>query len=155
TRAGAPPPVPRAFRRAPIWAVGAYRNEARQFDWMGRLLPSGTIGRVRIDAFAGATAILAAVRALGSPRAFRRCLRIVRRYDRRHDFLVSCRVASTLAYYPRFRFLLAACPPRDTLVSTDSNPYGIGLAFAGKSIGVPAIYVPHGHIPDGPPRLHF
>jgi hypothetical protein len=146
---------PRA--NAPVWAVAAYRNERRQFDWIGSLLPAGRIAALRIDSLTllrgGAAA--AFVRMLLHPRDAIRVLRIIGRINKRSDFLVACRAASLLGYAVRIAGDFSRRRPRAVLVSTDSNPYGLALAFAAKRKGIPSIYVTHGHIPAGPPRLHF
>jgi len=81
--------------------------------------------------------------------------REVRRATRRGNFLVACRMASTVGFYLRFRRDLEGSGARAVLVSSDSNPYAMGLAFAASSLGLRTIYITHGHLPEGPPRLLF
>ena len=142
---------------APIWSAAAYRNERRQFAWLDTLLKPGSRADVDIStrALASVDALRALAAAVTHPDDLRRSFRIIQRIDQDGDFLVSCRVASALGYFVRFSMELEQRQPKAVLVSTDSNPYGLGLAFAAKQRGLPAFYIPHGHIPDGPPRLHF
>lgn len=148
--AAAPPP-----RWAPILTAAAYRNEQRQFDHVARLLGAGALGRVdlRARAMASRQAWRALLSAVTHPRDVRRAFRIVARANRRADFLVACRVASTLGYYLRFASLVPASGARAVLVSSDCNPYALGLAAAARRRGLKTLYVTHGHIPDGPPPL--
>jgi len=142
---------------APVLAVNAYRNEERQLDWLTGLLGEGAIDRIALDPTAALSreglAALAAL--LAHPGDLRRALRVIHRFNAEGNFLVSCRVASTLGYYLRLKPLLAAHPARVTLVSSDTNPYAMGLSYAARALGRPTIYVTHGHIPDGPPPLDF
>ena len=142
---------------APVLAVNAYRNEERQLDWLAGLLGEGAIDRVQLDARAALSreGLAALADLLAHPGDVRRALRVIHRFNAEGNFLVSCRVASTLGYYLRLKPLLAAHPARATLVSSDTNPYAMGLSYAARDLGRPTIYVTHGHIPDGPPPLDF
>lgn len=142
---------------APLLAVNAYNNERRQLDWIEGLLGPGVMERVGLDAKAalsreGAAALLALA---AHPGDVRRGLSLIRRVNAGGNFLVACRVASTLGYYARFRALLDRHPARVTLVSSDTNPYAMGLSYAARALGRRTAYVTHGHIPDGPPPLDF
>lgn len=79
------------------------------------------------------------------PRSVRRYLRCVARLSRRHDFFVSCRLASTLTLYARSLQLLAAIPAKAVIVSSDYNPEEVALARAARRKGVPGIFVAHAH----------
>lgn len=145
---------------APILAVAAYRNEARQLADLDRLLGPDRVAHadIRTLRLLDPRGWLASVGALLRGRGARRYLSLVRRVNQEDEasFLVACRVAATAAYYARFHRLLGAAPhARAVLVSSDSNPYAMGLAFAAMARGLRTIYVNHGHIPDGPPRLWF
>lgn len=139
-----------------VVAVGAYRNEHRQFDELERILGE-RIGRVDL-ASAGAL----------SPASWAALVRVLRRHgpllraaveelgaaDRAHrDFLVGARVAATTGHFLRFWDAWEQQPPAVVLVSSDSNPYAMGATEAAHARGIPTVYITHGHIPDGPPEL--
>jgi hypothetical protein len=144
-------------RRAPVVTVAAYANERRQFEHLASIVGREALAPASIDARALAhpAALGALARALSHPRSLRGALRIIHHYNRRADFLVACRVASTLGYYVRFRHLLPRLGARAALVSSDSNPYAMGLCAAARRQAMSTLYVTHGHIPDGPPLLDF
>ncbi|MFT3770375.1 MAG: hypothetical protein QM820_33525 [Minicystis sp.] len=144
-------------RRAPIVTVAAYANEKRQFADLGAVLGREALAAIAIDnrALVRRAAWGALREAIAHPRTVRRAYRIVRRINRREGFLVACRLASTLGYFLRFARMLPAAGARAVLVSSDSNPYAMGIRAAAKRHGMAALYVTHGHIPDGPPRLDF
>ena len=140
---------------APILTAAAYRNERRQFDYVGRVLGPGALAPVDLRARAIFTAptVRALLAAAARPRDVRRAWRVVDRVNRRADFLVACRVASTLGYYLRLAPLVRDSHARAVLVSSDCNPYALGLTAAARRHGRRTIYVTHGHVPDGPPPL--
>jgi hypothetical protein len=134
-----------------LLAVAAYPNEMRQIVHIDGLMGGGKVAFLDISN-----------RTLLSPRAYaalwslpaRELFSLVR--DRRDsDFLVACRIASTAGYYFRFRQLLGKDTPRAILTSSDSNPYAMALVAAARECAIPAAYVAHGHIPEGPPRLWY
>ena len=140
-----------------ILTTHKYCNEERQLDYLNTLLPADIFGRIGL----GLSALLnplnwgavlwSVVRCAG---VFR-YLSLVHRYNQSGDFLVACRVASTAGYFVRFQRLLKGTSARATLVTSDSNPYAMGLSYAGRSLGLKSLYITHGHIPDGPPALDF
>ena len=81
--------------------------------------------------------------------------RIVRRVDRAHGFLVSCRVASALAWYARANAILAAHTPEAVLVSSDSNPEELGFASAARARDIPTVFISHAYPTPLSPRLDF
>jgi hypothetical protein len=144
-----------AVGRAPdsgkIVALALYPNEMRQIRRIDALLGGGAVAQV--DLSSRALLGVEAWRALGSL-PLGQLIEIVRRYDR-GDFLVACRVASTAGYYFRLRDVLARSDARAVLTSSDSNPYAMALVAAARELEIPAAYVAHGHIPEGPPRLWY
>lgn len=142
-------------RGAPILTAAAYRNERRQLDYVGRLLAPGALAPVELRARAllRARSWRALASAAAHPRDLRRAWRVVDRVNRRADFLVACRVASTLGYYLRLAPMMRASGARAVLVSSDCNPYALGLTAAARRHGRRSIYITHGHVPDGPPPL--
>jgi hypothetical protein len=81
--------------------------------------------------------------------------RVVRRVNRRHDFLVSCRVAATLAAYARARVMLRELRPSAVLVSSASNPEEAGFLAAARRAGVPTVFVSHAYPNAISPPLDF
>lgn len=140
-----------------ILTTHKYRNEERQLDYLNSLAPADMFGRIGLGLAAlfnplnwGAV-LGGVVRCTGGFRY----LRLVHQYNQTGDFLVACRVASTAGYFIRFQRLLNGTSARATLVTSDSNPYAMGLSYAGRSLGLKSLYITHGHIPDGPPALDF
>ena len=140
--------------RPAIWAAHLYRNERRQLEAVSEL-SEAPVGYV--DFGAAGIATLASWRWLlaGVPREAGFYLRLVHRLNQGGDFLVVARAAETAAFYLRFVPLLRDSGARAVLVSSDSNPYAMGLTFAARSLGIKTIYVTHGHLPEGPPRIYF
>jgi hypothetical protein len=91
---------------------------------------------------------------LRSPRSFGRALRIVRLVDRRHGFLVACRVAGAIAWYARGRAILAAHRPDAVVVSSDTNPEEVGFTAAARALAIPSIFISHAYpTPFSPPLV--
>ena len=61
--------------------------------------------------------------------------RVVRRIDRRHGFLVSCRAAAAIAWYARSKEILSRHRPGAVLVSGDSHPEEVGLCGGRAGLG--------------------
>lgn len=146
--------LPRGHRMV---AVGEYRNEERQFAWLEAVLGE-ELGRAsgdgRLALRAESARALAAL--LAEPALLREALAHVAEVDRAHaDFLVSARCAQTAGVWLRARQLLRGHDARAILVSSDSNPLAMGVAWAARDAGRRTVYINHGHIPDGPPRLDF
>lgn len=142
---------------ARVLAVGRYRNEGRQFDYIEGVLGE-PIARVDLSTRAALrrTSLRALLRQLRDPGTLREAATLVHRVNLDHaDFLVGCRVAETAGCWLRFQQLLAHHDARAVLVSSDSNPYAMAAAEAARAAGLRTVYITHGHIPDGPPELDF
>jgi hypothetical protein len=146
--------VPRGA--APILTVARYRNELRQIAFLRELVGEQQIAQATISkgSLLNPLNLWVLLSALVRRRGLVTYWRAVCEYNR-GDFLVACRVASTAAYFLRFNRLLCRAAARATLVTSDSNPYAMGLSYASRCHGMRTIYVTHGHIPDGPPALDF
>jgi hypothetical protein len=144
-------------RAGPVLSAHAYRNEERQLEYLEGLLGEGVIARLSLDPLAALSgeSLAALGAALTAPGDLHQALSVIHRFNAAGNFLVACRVASALGYYLRLRPLLARSEARATLVSSDTNPYAMGLSYAARSLGLPTVYITHGHIPDGPPPLDF
>jgi hypothetical protein len=140
-----------------ILTTARYRNEERQLDYLSQVCGKGLFSRIDLNLatlfnpFNWGAALLALLR----PHGVARYLKIVHQYNQGGDFLVACRVASTVGYFARFLRLLKGSSATATLVTSDSNPYAMGLSYAGRALGLKSIYITHGHIPDSPPVLDF
>ena len=86
---------------------------------------------------------------------FIRAFRIIRRVDRAHGFLVSCRVAGALAWYARAAAVLSAHKPDAVLVSSDSNPEELGFASAARARRIPTVFISHAYPTPLSPVLDF
>ena len=123
--------APPRNRAARILTVARHANARRHVGRVASWLESGVCAAVstRNPVRTGWSGMATLLR--GSSRSsFVRALRIVRRVDRRHGFLVSCRVASAMAWYTRSRAILDAHRGDAVLVSSDSNPEELGFASA-------------------------
>ena len=145
---------------AELWSVAAYRNEERQFEFVRRAAPQLRVAAMRLRPRPTRrtlrAAALAGVAIARRPGRLAPLWRTVQRHDRRDGFLVACRVASTLGYYLRARSELESDHGRRVqavLVSSDSNPYAVGVAAAARALGRRVVYITHGHLPEGPPTL--
>jgi hypothetical protein len=120
---------------APIWAMAIYANERRAVAWLASCVGQGRIAGGRRPGLSVASDLVRA--ALGRPG--RRFLRTVRRFCRRHDFLVACRASTAIASALLARAALQRDPPAAVLVTSDYNAQHVGLAWAARSLGLPAI----------------
>lgn len=146
---------------APILGVARYKNERRQFEHLAPCLPLRLeVVELGSDLMMSPSNWWAAAAIFACPRRLALAWRLLHRYNTRSgDFLVACRVASTIGYFLRFDREFSAksgeSERRVVLVSSDSNPYAMGAAWAARRHGLKTVYVTHGHIPDGPPYLDF
>ena len=149
--------VPRQSGTVPIVGVYAYRNEHRQFEYVRRCLRGLALGLFKLSKWRPFNPLhgLVFLWSLRHWGLVRRSYRLIASHNAEGDFLVACRVASTVGFYLRFKTLLKECEPKAVLVSSDSNPYAMGLVYAARQAGLKTIYINHGHIPDQPPVLDF
>lgn len=84
-----------------------------------------------------------------------RVLRLVRRIDARHGFLVACRTAAALAWYAATLGILRTRRPGTVLVSSDANPEEAGFLGAAHALGIPRVYVSHAYPTPFSPPLDF
>src|SRR5207249_3953995 len=110
-------------RRASMLAVGRHVNARRQLARIASWLEPGACELLdtRTAALPGRM-VQTALSLIQSGVSFAHALRLVRRIDRRHGFLVACRVAGTIAWYARGKAILRAARPDAVVVSSDSNP---------------------------------
>ena len=139
---------------ARLLLVAVHANAWKQLARVGSWFGPGAVARLRI----GTKALLhpsAFVRGLGLLAATPRLLtnlRVVHAVNRRHDFLVSCRVARAIACYARASTMLRTRRWGAVVVSSDTNPEEIGFAAAARACGVPSVFIAHGYpSPFGPP----
>ena len=147
--------VPRN-RRAPLLSVARHANARRQVARVAAWLEPGECERLdtRIAALAGQLP-RAVYLLLASPRSIARTFRIVRTVDRRHGFLVACRVASAIAWYARGKTMLAGQRPDAVMVSSDTNPEEVGFTAAARALAIPSIFISHAYPTPFSPPLAF
>ena len=143
-------------RGARVIAIAQHENARRQigrlFDWIGRE-ECGVVRTGRGALMSGATtSALGTLFWRGAPLSL---LRIIRRIDRQHGFLVSCRAAAAMASYTRGLDMLGARRPRAVLVSSDSNPEEVGFVAAARTLGIPQVFVSHAYPTPLSPPLDF
>lgn len=148
--------APAANRKARVLAVAKHANArcqvARVVDWLGE--PECDWVRADIRALAGAPGANGLAALLPASRR-RRALRIVRRIDRQHGFLVSCRAAAAMAWYVRAGAILSAHRPRAVLVSSDSHPEELGFVAAARARTIPSVFISHAYPTPLSPPLDF
>ncbi|MDX6771081.1 MAG: hypothetical protein SF051_16235 [Elusimicrobiota bacterium] len=131
-------------------AVYAYRNEERQIEFIADSFKGLELQKIKVEAFRiGHLLNLAGSLKLVNLKQFR----LAARFAKRNDFLVSCRLAETLMFYAKAVVELRDSGVKLVVVSSDTNPYAMGYAFAARRSGIKSLYINHGHIPEGPPRL--
>lgn len=140
--------VPKAKKG--ILAIYCYENEKRQMDYLSSLLPKDQITIIKSQKFSFPL-ILNSLEILFHRKTHSISKMIVKRYG----LLVSLRALSTLYHYANFKRSLAQNSYKGVLVSSDTNPYSMGITWSAKSLGIKTLYINHGHIPEGPPRLFF
>lgn len=148
--------APPRNRRARIVALAGHENARDQVTRIIGWIGTADCDWVRADARAlvnpWGLAAKAARLARGGPAA---ALRLIRRVDRRHGFLVACRVAAAAAWYARGRALLATTRPAAVLVSSNSNPEEVGLVAAARALAIPQVFVSHAYPTPYSPPLDF
>jgi hypothetical protein len=136
--------------------VARHANARRQVSRVVAWLDAGQCAHV--DVSIASVPLRAAQRARAprdSWRSLVRALRMVRRIDRRHSFLVTCRVASALAWYARGKAILRAHTAEAIIVSSDTNPEEVGFTAAARALGVPTIFISHAYPTPFAPPLAF
>lgn len=143
-------------RRAKVLAVARHANARRQVErvsgWVGPgecALLGGRNGL--LAAFAAVLALTTVVR----EKRVGRLLRILRRIDARHGFLVASRVAASMAWYARALDMLRRHRPGVVMVSSDSNPEEAGFLGAAQALGIPRVFIAHAYPTYLSPPLDF
>jgi hypothetical protein len=138
-----------------VVAVARHANARRQVDRVAGWLGPGECGRIDTRLATEGLSGLADAFRRTSLRSFRRAFRIIAAVDRRHGFLVSCRVAGALAWYARAIAMLRMDRPKAVLVSSDSNPEELGFASAARALDVPTVFISHAYPTPLSPQLDF
>lgn len=148
--------APPRRRGARIVALAVHENARHQVARIVRWIGAADCGWVRsgLGALLRPLGLVASVAQIGRGRPAA-VLRIARRIDRRHGFLVACRGCAAIAWYARGRALLGRRRPGVVLVSSDSNPEEVGFAAAARALGVPQVYVSHAYPTPYAPPLDF
>ena len=148
--------APPRQRSARILTVARHTNARRQIARVAHwLTPDGCDA---VDIRASAPRAVSRLMSLLRParrHAGVRALRIIAVVDRRHGFLVGCRVANTLAWYACARAILRARRPGAVAVSSDSNPEELGFTAAARSLGIPTVFISHSYPTPFSPPLDF
>ena len=133
--------------------IYSYKNELRQLNFINKSLETKlTLKIIKISPskfVKNITSVLILI-------LDRRIYSIANLINKKNNnFLVSCRCISTMFYYINFKNKLKNSQIKSIIVSSDSNPYAMGITFAAKSLEINTVYINHGHIPENPPRLIF
>jgi hypothetical protein len=148
--------APARNRHARVLAVARHANARRQVarvaSWIGSSecdsVRTGMKVLVRLAGLGGLGHIL-------SRQSLRRSFRLIRVFDRRHPFLVSCRAIEAIAWYARGCAMLSTERPGAVLVSGDSNPEEVGFVAAARVLGIPQVFVSHAYPTPFSPPLDF
>jgi hypothetical protein len=143
-------------RRASLLSVARHVNARRQVARITAWLEPGECEQLntRIGALAGRVTqtVFDLMKSRGS---FIRAMRVVRRIDDRHGFLVACRAAAAIAWYARGQEILHAQRPYAIVVSSDTNPEEVGFTAAARALGIPTIFISHAYPTPFSPPLAF
>ena len=139
-----------------LLTIAVHENARSQVERVASWFGSDEVRHARMEnkalfRISGLGVILSLLRKRCGQRAFR----IIHRFNRRYDFLVSCRVARVLACYARAVEMITRDRPGAILVSSDSNPEEIGFSAAAHQRGVPTFFIPHAYTTPISPPLNF
>jgi hypothetical protein len=142
-------------RRASLLSVARHANARRQVARIAAWLEPGECEQLntRLAALPGRVA-QSFFELMKSRASFVRAVRVVRRIDQTHGFLVACRTASAIAWYARGKAILRA-QPQAIVVSSDTNPEEVGFTAAARVLGVPTIFISHAYPTPFSPPLAF
>ena len=148
--------APARNQHARVVAVARHANARRQVARVTSWIGSAECGTVRtglktLVRLAG----LGGLKLLLSRQALARSVGIVRAFDRRYPFLVSCRAIEAIAWYARATALLTERRPGAVLVSGDSNPEEVGFIAAARVLNIPQVFVSHAYPTPFSPPLDF
>jgi len=143
-------------RRASLLSVARHANARRQVARIAGWLEPGECEQLdtRLAALPG-RAIQSLSELIRSRGSFVRALRVVRRIDQMHGFLVACRTASAIAWYARGKAILRAQRPQAIVVSSDTNPEEVGFTAAARALEIPTIFISHAYPTPFSPPLAF
>jgi hypothetical protein len=147
--------TPPRHRRASLLSVARHVNARRQVARIAAWLEPDECEQLntRIGALPGRVT-QTAFDLIKSRASFLQALRVVRRIDDRHGFLVACRVAGAIAWYARGKAILRAQRPDAIVVSSDTNPEEVGFTAAARALGIPTIFISHAYpTPFSPPLV--
>ena len=134
----------------PILALYEYQNEKRQLDFLERIAGNSLIEIRKCSGVYFCTNFFNTI-----PFILLTKISFFLMLAKKYDFLVGCRTSSALFYFVASKRILKRNKIQATIVSSDTNPYAMGLTWAAKSMRLKTLYINHGHIPEGPPRLFF
>ena len=143
-------------RRASLLSVARHANARRQVARLIAWLEPGECEQLNTRIAALPRRVVeSCVEVLKSRASFVRALRVVRRIDQTHGFLVACRAAGALAWYARAKAILRVQRPEAVVVSSDTNPEEVGFIAAARALGVPTIFISHAYPTPFSPPLAF
>jgi hypothetical protein len=124
-------------RRASLLSVARHANARRQVARIAACLEPGACEQLntRVAALPGRV-VRSCVEVMKSRASFVRALRVVRRIDHTHGFLVACRAAAAMAWYARAKAILHTHRPEAVVVSSDTNPEEVGFTAAARALGL-------------------
>lgn len=143
--------------RPNVLTVAIHANASHQVQRVVHWLPTMTTAAVRFKAVTlfSWSSMSQLIRLVALPRDFVTALRILHRINGRYGFLVSCRVASTLACYSRALVVLQQTGAQAVVVSSDTNPEEVGVAAAARRLDVATVFIAHAHPNAYTPSLDF
>jgi len=143
-------------RRASVLSVARHANARRQVARIAAWLEPGECDRLNMRLAALPARVAESfVEVTKSRASFVRALRVVRRVDQMHGFLVACRTASAIAWYARGKAILRGQRLQAVVVSSDTNPEEVGFTAAARALGIPTIFISHAYPTPFSPPLAF
>ena len=128
-------------------SIASFPNEHKTIKRIAALVPH--IGLLRVSSayrhMAKPSNILIALRLMA---AMPRLWPVLRRLANSYSFMPAARIASALAFYIRFVWLLKAEPAlKAAIVTSNYSPDAVGLAAAAHKLGRRVVYANHAPVP--------
>jgi len=71
---------------------------------------------------------------------------VIKYINNKHDFMPSCRTASTIGFYIRFLYEIENNNLKAIAIVSDYSPDGLGLSYAARTLDLKTIYMTHAFI---------
>lgn len=130
-----------------ILSIASQSNAGRKIQEISEIIGGDTIKPINLTSKSIMTksTMLYLISALASAKLLIKYFKTIDVINNKYDFLVSCRVASTIGSYLRSDFILSRSPANCVMVSSDSNPEELGTIYSAKNLSKKVIYLSHAY----------